>query len=186
MLRHYWRGGLIGKLFSDPYLWRSLETSRAYQELMLLDTLKHLQLPAPRPIAARIVREGCYYRADIITQAIENSHSLAQQLNTALEPALWQKIGMTIGRFHQHSIYHDDLNAHNILIDNNNDIYLIDFDKGKQLHRHSAWRKNNLERLLRSLKKEKHRGNLHYFNQDDWTELLKGYKDFEKSYKEAK
>ncbi|MGH1486213.1 MAG: 3-deoxy-D-manno-octulosonic acid kinase [Cellvibrionaceae bacterium] len=186
VLRHYWRGGLIGKLLSDQYLWQSLEATRAYQELTLLDTLDNLKLPAPKPIAARIIKSGFYYQADIITQAIDNSQSLVQRLNTSLEATQWQKIGMTIGQFHQNNIYHDDLNAHNILITDASNIYLIDFDKGKQINDNSLWREKNLERLLRSLEKEKGLGKIKYFDKNNWLELLKGYKDSEKEYKEGK
>jgi 3-deoxy-D-manno-octulosonic acid kinase len=177
VLRHYWRGGLIGKIFKDHYLWQSLETTRAYQELSLLDTLQDLKLPSPAPIAARIIQHGLFYQADIITRAIDNSRSLVQCLNQEIDNTLWGNIGKAIAQFHNHNIYHDDLNAHNILISEDNKIALIDFDKGKHIKDDNKWMDTNLKRLHRSLEKEKALGNIKHFNENNWSALMEGYKN---------
>ena len=53
VLRHYLRGGLLGKVVSDRYLGGSLESSRPYLEWKLLGKLVELGLPAPRPAARK-------------------------------------------------------------------------------------------------------------------------------------
>jgi 3-deoxy-D-manno-octulosonic acid kinase len=176
VLRHYWRGGLIGKLLADRYWWLSLKKTRPYQELSLLEILAAKDLPAPKPIAANIVRAGVFYRADILTAAIENSQSLVQRLQNPLPDKLWQDIGATIKRFHNQGIYHDDLNAHNILLDGSDKVFVIDFDKGKLIPAGKPnWQEKNLNRLLRSLNKEKNLGKITSFTEADWQNFLRGY-----------
>jgi 3-deoxy-D-manno-octulosonic acid kinase len=174
VLRHYWRGGLIGKFLSDTYLWQSLQTSRPFQEFSLLEYIQSKNLPAPKPIAAKISRTGLFYRADIITQAIPNSTSLVNKLQYSLDAKSWQSIGQTIRLFHDHDIYHDDLNANNVLFSEKN-IFIIDFDKGKIIINNSNWKQANLERLKRSLIKEKSLNNLTAFSDSDWQDLITGY-----------
>jgi 3-deoxy-D-manno-octulosonic acid kinase len=177
VLRHYWRGGIIGKIFNDRYWWLSLKATRAYQELSLLNTLQSLQLPSPIPIAARITKHGLFYQADIITQAIDNNQSLVQRLKQPVDKTLWQNIGRTIARFHSNGIYHDDLNAHNILISERNEVSLIDFDKGKVIKNSQQWMRKNLARLHRSLAKESTKGTINHFNTSNWSALMDGYEN---------
>lgn len=182
VLRHYWRGGLIGKLVKDSYWWQGLEQTRPFRELKLLCQLQKLALPVPSPIAAQVIRSGsgyrygCSYRGDIITAALPDTHSLVERLAEPLKPALWQAIGKTLARFHQHGVYHDDLNAHNILLDQQGAIFVIDFDKGEIRESTTAadWKKANLERLQRSLMKEKNLRGI-CFSDSDWNHLLTGY-----------
>jgi len=186
VLRHFWRGGLVGKFNKDIYFWNpltnkqsQLQHSRAYQEFSLLKTLTQLALPAPKPVAARISFSWLGYRADIITETLPNTQSLVERLSSSDKQAnnkLWHNIGKTIATFHQHNIYHDDLNANNILIDTQDNIYLIDFDKGKVMNGVGSWRQNNIDRLLRSLNKEKTKNTQLRFNDDNWQQLLTGYK----------
>ena len=56
-------------------------------------------------------------------------------------------------KFHNVGLCHADLNAYNILIDEDTNMWLIDFDKSKILSPGGGWRHDNLKRLKRSLKK---------------------------------
>ncbi len=176
VLRHYYRGGLIGKLIKDSYFFTSLDKTRAVQELKLLQHMQALALPAPAPIACRIIRNGLFYQADLLTQCIENASDLVALLTKApLKEALWTKIGATIGQFHQQGIYHHDLNAHNILIDQQEKIWLIDFDRGEQRAINTSWQQANMARLLRSFCKEQKQLTHFYWQESDWQYLLAGY-----------
>ena len=64
----YKRGGLIRKLISSVYLWTGLKKTRAHIEFNGLKKMFDLGLPVPRPVAARIIRNGIFYRAELITQ----------------------------------------------------------------------------------------------------------------------
>ena len=177
VLRHYYRGGLIGKLIHDSYFFTSPKNTRAAQEFALLAHMQALALPVPKPIAYGVTRHGLFYRADLFSSRIENAQDLVAILSKqVISHNLWKKIGVTIKRFHDHNIYHHDLNAHNILVDEQENVFLIDFDRGEiRASNHSSWQKNNMARLQRSFLKEvKKHPNFHW-NSENWRLLLEGY-----------
>ncbi len=176
VLRHYYRGGHIHKFTKDTYVWRGLHNTRAVEELDLLSLMLNKQLPVPTPIAAHIKKMGLTYTADIVTQLIPNTQSISSFLKQdALQKEYWHKIGLVIQKFHNHSINHADLNAHNILIDDKNNIFLIDFDKSKVDKSTSNWRQRNLERFQRSLLKLKNTNSTFNYSEKDYSLLLEGY-----------
>jgi len=179
VLRHYYRGGAMAKLLHDRYIWTGLSRTRAWQEWHLLAKLCKLNLPAPLPVAARVQRKGLFYRADLITRQIPNTQTLAQRLSrTALTASLWQGVGKTIAKFHAENVWHADLNARNILIDRDNKVFLIDFDKAKTRPPSKKWQQDNLQRLSRSLHKINNSGESLHFDNDDWKQLVQGYNAF--------
>ncbi len=175
VLRHYHRGGWM-RILGDRYLWMGLERTRALREWRLLANLHGLGLPVPRPMAARVVRRGVFYRADIITAMIENSRSLASNLQQApLSAELWRRVGRCLREFHEAGVYHADLNAHNILLDGQGKVYLIDFDRGRLRSSGQRWKNRNLSRLLRSLSKLNRQHLVFAFNKQDFQWLREGY-----------
>ncbi|MCP4406747.1 MAG: 3-deoxy-D-manno-octulosonic acid kinase [Gammaproteobacteria bacterium] len=175
VLRHYHRGGWM-RILGDRYLWTGLENTRALREWRLLAKLHRLGLPVPRPMAALVVRRGVFYRADIIIAMIENSRSLASNLQQApLSPELWRRVGRCIREIHEADVYHADLNAHNILLDAQDKVYLIDFDRGRLRANGRRWKKRNLSRLMRSLIKLKNKHHPFAFNEKDFNSLQEGY-----------
>lgn len=176
VLRHYFRGGLYAKISRDSYFWTGLKKSRAYQEFILLEHLQTLNLPSPKPIAAQITKKGLFYKNDIIMSHIHHDHTFAELISKNKEflNETWASIGSTIANFHCHGIYHSDLNAHNILIKNSNEVFIIDFDKGKMRTPQKSWRVENLNRLKRSI--EKVTGmNCHDELKTPWQILLDAY-----------
>ena len=175
VLRHYRRGGLMAKVSKDAYLWRSEAETRSFAEWYLTYHLYRAGLPVPAPIAARYRRHGLLYRADLITQRIEDSESLAAKLlRGPISLTQWIAIGRCIRRFHDAGVYHADLNAHNILMDGRGGIFIIDFDRG---HRRApgSWKDANLARLRRSLDKIVSRNPGVRFDDSDWQALIQGY-----------
>lgn len=177
VLKHYYRGGFVARLIKDRYLGLDIENTRAFREWRLLKKMYSMGLPVPDAIAAHVQKSLITYRADLITREIENCKTLADYLSACSMPAsLWMKIGACLRQFHQHDIFHADLNARNILITDAEDIYLIDFDNSYIRAGTTAWKMANLARLQRSLLKfEKKPGDFN-FNEKDWTALLEGYK----------
>lgn len=176
VLRHYYRGGLIGRLIKDSYLFTGIKNTRAVQEFTLLQTLAELGLPAPKPIAYRVKKSGIRYQADILTARIQNAEDLVAILaKRSISEQLWEKIGVCIKAFHQHGIYHHDLNAHNILIDKDEKVWLIDFDRGEQRKNQQKWQQQNLDRLLRSFNKEHNKLAQFHWQADNWQILIEGY-----------
>ena len=172
VLRHYWRGGLAGRLLGDRFVRVPARQSRAMREWDLLAWMRAHDLPVPQPIAARVRPSGLITRADLITRRIPDSHPLADHLRDApLDAAGWRRIGTQIGRMHALGVDHTDLNCRNILIDTAGAVWLIDFDKG---HRTRPWAaaRRNLDRLHRSLEKERRLHPALPFTPQDWHDLV--------------
>lgn len=176
VLKHYYRGGLIGKFNHDSYLFTDSHNTRAAKEYQLLQRLLELGLPAPTPVAYAITRTSVFYHADILTGRISDSQDLVALLTQAALPEpLWFAIGQCIAKFHKNGIYHHDLNAHNLLIDKNNKVWIIDFDQGEQRATHKNWQQANMKRLLRSFKKEQQKLPIFHWQFTDWQILVEGY-----------
>ncbi len=178
VLRHYRRGGLMAKLSDDNYRWSGLEQTRAWREWFLLRDMVQLGLPVPRPIAARVVHSGFFYTADLVTQRLPQVMPFADLLmERVLSEPQWREIGATVKRFHRAGIYHADLNARNILLDDFGRVFVIDFDKGEKRAPVQHWQRENLERLQRSLLKFKKSQPQFWFDERCWQWLLAGYND---------
>ena len=109
VLRHFRRGSLDSRVLTDQYFATGADKSRALREYVLLDRLHCLGLPVPEPVAARYVRRGVFYRADILTVRLENTESLAERLIAGSMPRhQWEALGALISRFHQAGAYHAD------------------------------------------------------------------------------
>jgi len=153
VLRHYHRGGLVAALMSDRYLWSGTDRTRSFAEFRLLATIARLGLPGPSVVAARYCGHGLFYTADLITRFIAHAQTLAECLAAGqLDSELAEEVGALVARFHRAGIWHADLNAHNVLV-TTDELYLIDFDRGRLRVPAQAWRLANLRRLRRSLLK---------------------------------
>lgn len=183
VLRHYWRGGLMEKFSKDAYVYTGLENTRAMAELRLLNILYHEDFAVPKPIAANIVRDGLFYRADIIIERVEGAEDLVAKLSKGIiSTEQWQALGATIAQFHLRGVYHADLNAKNILFQpaqtapiTPERFYLIDFDRGALKTPSPQWQQSNLDRLLRSFNKEQGKLPSLAFTADNWSSLMMGY-----------
>ncbi len=176
VLRHFRRGGWIGRLIQDRYLWTGLARSRPWREWHLLYDLYRAGLPVPRPIAARVQRVNwLWYRADMITERIA-AEPLSRVLQAPVIPeGLWESVGACISRFHRAGVYHADLNLDNILVDGEQRVFLLDFDRGRRRAPRPHWQRANLRRLHRSLLKVRARRPGLAFTAADWDRLLAGY-----------
>lgn len=175
VLRHYLRGGLIGKLIKSRYVNMGYQHSRAWIEFKLLEHMIALDLPVPKPAAAKVSKHGLFYSAEIILHRIANAVDVHQRLTQGkLTKDEWQSIGQTIALFHQHQVFHHDLNIHNIMLDTTGKVWLIDFDKCA-VKAGQYWKTANLERLKRSLNKEQARESHYFFNGSGWRHLMSAY-----------
>lgn len=173
-LRHYRRGGLLGKLIKDNYLFFGWCNTRSFKEFQLLSLLSNRGVNVPRPIAARAIKSGISYKADLLSEKISHSKDLFSILLTdKLSSAMYKKIGIEIRKMHDEQVNHIDLNIHNLLIDKDDKVWIIDFDK---CHVKSGenWKKENISRLLRSFNKEKIKNNIHW-DKDSFIYILDGY-----------
>jgi len=173
-LRHYYRGGLLGRIIRDLYPFTGWKQTRAYREFILLAELRSLGVPVPRPVAARVVKYGLFYRADLLSELIPHTQDLVTILmQKTISDSLCQKIGKLVRQLHDAGVCHSDLNIHNILVDKEERLWLIDFDKCG--HRSGkAWKAENLSRLKRSFAKEIRKHQIHW-TRAQWDLLLQAY-----------
>jgi len=175
VLRHYRRGGLPAKVSRDLYFGIHPEHSRAWKEWRLLSDLYQRNFPVPRPVAAGTQMYGALYRCDLITERISNAASFAELIDTGqVSESLWPKVGACIRMFHDAGVYHADLNAQNILLDESQTVFLIDFDRC-EIRATSWWKNVNLKRLHRSLSKLAEHSVDGYLDEKDWNQLMAGY-----------
>lgn len=176
VLRHYHRGGTVGRFLSDQFLWSGEEQTRCFREWNLLAHLQSLHLPAPRPVAARCRRRGLTYTADLVTVLIPDVEPLSTRLTRQREgPEVWARVGRCVRRFHDAGVWHADLTAHNLQISGADEIFLLDFDRGRIRSDRQRWRESNLERLHRSLTKISADGAVE-FGAAEWEWLMAGYR----------
>ncbi|HET7369649.1 MAG TPA: 3-deoxy-D-manno-octulosonic acid kinase [Gammaproteobacteria bacterium] len=154
VLRHYRRGGAV-RFLDDRYGWPGrVARTRPWREWRYLSEMCARGLPVARPVAAQVRRSGLIWRGDLITLRIEDARPLSAWLKARdLAAPPWRDIGRTLAQFHAAGAAHPDLNAHNILIQPDDAVHLIDFDRGGWQTPGGAWAQQNLARFRRSLVK---------------------------------
>ena len=121
-------------------------------------SLFELGLPVPRPVAALCEFHGVTSTGAILTARILSAQTLADVLpgnndNLELDDGFWGRVGKCIRQFHDAGVWHADLNARNILLDAELEVYLIDFDRARFTPGKAVQGRGNLNRLKRSLVK---------------------------------
>jgi 3-deoxy-D-manno-octulosonic acid kinase len=177
VLRRYYRGGLMAKLSRESYFFTGFHSGRASTELMMLSKMRDLDLPVPRPIAALVEKTGLVTcKNAILIERINKAQDAFQRLSERpMSAELWFGLGQMIRLFHNHGVYHSDMNIHNIMLDHNNQFWLIDFDKCAFKDPVGQWQQQTLDRLKRSLQKEKNKVAQFHFEEQDWQQLMTGY-----------
>lgn len=175
VLRHYMRGGLIGKLSSDKYVWTGADTTRPFREWRLLAKLADNGLRVPRPAAARYLRRGMFYTADLITVRVPQVSALSTcLLQQPRDEKFWHDLGSAIHDFHAQGVCHADMNAYNLQIDSSGQLWMLDFDRGR-LAAPGPWQQKTLARLHRSLQKIKQASPGLHYDEACWQLLLEAY-----------
>ncbi|MBT8099886.1 MAG: 3-deoxy-D-manno-octulosonic acid kinase [Gammaproteobacteria bacterium] len=181
VLRHFHRGGLMGKINRDRYFWTGEESTRSFAEWRLLAKMAEFDLRVPRPAAARYRRSGTFYTADIITVRIPDVRPLSAVITEAAQDKeFWGRLGAAIHHFHAVGVYHADMNAYNLQIDADGELWMLDFDRG-ELRQPGRWQQQTLSRLHRSLEKIRKLDPKIHFRQPQWEALLEGYFDASRS-----
>ncbi|MDX1498533.1 MAG: 3-deoxy-D-manno-octulosonic acid kinase [Woeseiaceae bacterium] len=175
VLRHYLRGGLVGRLVRDRYVYTGEDSTRPFREWRLLAKLAARGLNVPRPAAARFRRRGPFYTADIITVRIPGVRPLSAAVTgERRDAAFWSGIGRALRAFHAEGVFHADMNAYNVQVDEQDRVWLLDFDRGR-LRPAGPWQQRTLARLERSLVKIRGLDPQVNFTRENWEQLLAGY-----------
>ena len=176
VLRHYLRGGKAALVSRDRYLFAGLERTRSFREFQLLYELHAAGLPVPEPVAALVDRRGLTYRAALITRAIDGAASLGERIGRqCVRAEHMAAVGHCVRRFHDAGVWHADLNANNVLFDADDNVHLIDFDRGRR-RGGSGWHRNTLARLQRSLNKLSRRASDRPFEASLWEAFVTAYR----------
>ncbi len=129
VIKYYRRGGIIRYLIKQRYL--KCGKTRCQIEYELLQKVRSLGINAPEPVAFAY-RGRLFYQCWLVTREIKNHQTLAQisrsneeQARMAMK-AVVKQVSMLI----KNNILHVDLHPGNVIVDNQNQVYLLDFDKG--------------------------------------------------------
>ena len=125
-------------------------------------------------MAAHVHRTGFIYTADIITTYLPDTRKLSWFIAQGRVPAdCWRRIGAMIRAVHDHGVDHPDLTAHNVLLDDTENTFLVDFDNALEKPP-GAWQRAGVERFNRSLRKVALETGTE-FDPAAWAELEAGY-----------
>lgn len=177
VLRQCRRGGFARHFSERLYWWAGERRTRAFAEWRLLADLHSRGLPVPRPVAAHYRRSagGLFYEAALITCRLPARFTLRELYREGRVPEhAWAEVGRVVRRVHDAGVCHTDLNAGNLLLDEDAGVYVVDFDQGHRGAR-GRWREGNLARLHRSLQKTAVQAGRHRLEPALWQRLLDGY-----------
>lgn len=153
VIKHYKRGGLLGRLVRHNYI--RLGKSRSRLEFELLQNARKLGINVPEPLVWAS-RGFLIYRAWLVTGEIESALPLSklsledEKRTRRVMPAAVEQISRLI----ENGIIHVDLHPGNVLVDGRDRIFLLDFDKGKfQQGDRNTLRKRYIKRWQRAVSK---------------------------------
>jgi 3-deoxy-D-manno-octulosonic acid kinase len=154
VLRRYLRGGVPAKISRDRYFFNGWERSRPLGEFHMLADLATHGLPVPLPLAAMCQRSGPFYTGWLMTRLLPGALTFADLIGRRADDSeTWVRAGACIRRFHDFGVIHADLNARNILVNEEKQVFLIDFDRARVRRGDARAQQSNLDRLRRSLLK---------------------------------
>lgn len=143
IVKNYTRGGCLRYVNRRTYL--KLSRYRCEAEFFLLNYLAGIGVNVPEPVAFAYEFKypvkyfgGFFYHAWIVTREIENAVTLARLSIQAPERAQAAMDDLTrqVGILVDNNIHHVDLHPGNVLVDNHNRLFLIDFDKARTAPQH--------------------------------------------------
>jgi 3-deoxy-D-manno-octulosonic acid kinase len=134
VVKHYARGGATAKLVKNRYFrWG---TTRGQHEFEMLEAVRRCGVRAPEPIA--FVTQGIvWYRAWLVMRRIDNTISLAELAAADEERTrkVMDEVTRQISLLVRERLYHVDLHPGNVLVDEHDHVYLVDFDKARRYTR---------------------------------------------------
>lgn len=157
-VRRSTRGGLM-RFMGDLYLGFA---PRMVHELSVISEARKRGVPVPEPMGAIVESvNAAAYRGAVLTKAIPGM-TMWEFVKVETDPrSLSHVVRMAryaIDTMHEHGLFHDDLNLHNLYVSMAGDgfsVVILDFDKAKLMSRAvpRSQRKRNLKRLAQSIRK---------------------------------
>jgi len=130
VIKQYMRGGFIRHLFKRAHL--RLGKTRSQKEYEFLQKVRAFGINAPEPVAYAYIGT-MVYKAWLITKAIDQAVSLAQLsvADKSRTRLVMEYVMDQVYTLIEHNILHVDLHPGNVIVDRENQVILIDFDKGR-------------------------------------------------------
>ncbi len=130
VVKSYTRGGVIRYFNRQTYL--KFSRYRCQSEYDLLLFLDRLGVSVPEPIAFGY-QGRLFYHAWLVTREIQNSCTLAEfsKKNPEKTRMLINDLARQLNILVENQIHHVDLHPGNVLVDNQDNLYIIDFDKAR-------------------------------------------------------
>ena len=130
IVKSYRRGGIWSWLGLHWYL--GLGPTRSQIEFEMLTAARAVGISAPDPIAF-VRRGGFFYRCWLVTHEIEGVVNLSDlaRVDEGRVRIVLEKLVEALSLLIRNRICHVDLHPGNILVDQNNCVYVIDFDKAR-------------------------------------------------------
>lgn len=131
VVKHYRRGGLLAHLNKKTYL--RTGKPRCQLEFEQMAYARAIGVNAPEPVAYAY-RGRVFYHGWLVTREIEGQQSLAvlsTQDPDRAEAAI-QALAGQVATLVEHQILHADFHPGNVLVDRDNQVFIIDFDKAGQ------------------------------------------------------
>lgn len=179
-VRHYQRGGAAVSFLGDRY-WRGGDT-RPEREIRASVAARARGVPTPAVIAGAWYRSGLFYRADLVTELVPDTISLAESLfsdeRDSDRAATLARSGALVRDLETKGIVHADLNAMNILVGHGgveSMAYVIDLDRARVVDTPIATPRDSMRRrLTRSLHKLEE-STQRRLSVDEWAALRAGF-----------
>jgi 3-deoxy-D-manno-octulosonic acid kinase len=129
VIKYYRRGGAIRHLIKKRYL--KYGKTRCQIEYELLQKVRSLGINAPEPVAFAY-RGRLFYQCWLVTREIQDHQTLVQISRSNEEQArmAMKTVVKQVSMLIKNKILHADLHPGNVIVDNQNQVYLLDFDKG--------------------------------------------------------
>jgi len=156
--RHYRRGGALAGILDDRYL--RVGRPRPFRELALSVEARSRGVSTPAVVAGAAYADGIFYRCDLLTELVAGARPLADLLadpaGGASDGTLLAATVDAIRSLSDAGVYHVDLNAHNVLLqDGVGRAWVVDLDRARLLDRPARGAGARMrDRLVRSLCKE--------------------------------
>ena len=153
VIKYYRRGGAIRYLIKKRYL--KCGKTRCQIEYELLQKVRSLGINAPEPVAFAY-RGRLFYQCWLVTREIQDHQTLAQisRSNEEQTRMVMKEVVKQISMLIKNKILHVDLHPGNVIVDNQNQVYLLDFDKGSIFPGDkNALRRRYLRRWNRAIQK---------------------------------
>ena len=130
VIKYYRRGGFISRFIKKTYL--RIGKTRGQREYEMLELVRRLGIRAPRPVAFAH-RGSLFYQCWLVTEEVGQHRTLAHlSREDPMQAArLAAAVAAEVNRLIRHHIHHVDLHPGNVLVDLQQRIFLIDFDKAR-------------------------------------------------------